>query len=985
MWVSPTSMAITGELGDVLISDNGGGRLMIFNDASLAYHYPSNIATFPSVASESNVVSLNEWQMVTYSIDNNDAVNIYHNGVLVITGDVSDHEFYLPDRFIIAEADIAGSTDKRYYDGALDDVGIYQRTLSAQEVSELYINQALVAHYPFNGNTNDESGNGHNGIVTGATLTNDRHNNVNAAYIFDSAGDQITATAPLGLGENISISAWVRLASTFGTSTGPIVEVNTSASSAFQFEVNPSKKLYLVKTDNSQTENLVLGTTTLTTDEWYYIAMVNNGPNVKFYVNGQLDSETTNTGSIRSDGIDMFVGGQGAEFFDGVIDEVRIYSKALTATDIADIYNLEKPLSTENEMIDFSFAEQTGTATINTGTISIDVANGTDVTSLVASFSASARTKVTVNGIEQVSGITSNDFTNIVIYTITAEDGITTQSWDVTVNVQSVNFALTSTPSSIDESVGTAITIDVQDNSQISAITFLYRGISEGSSAAFASKATTNTGTVYSATLTGNEDLLGVEFKFIAELTSGGSIESEVNYININHSGNGLTIPTDRIKFSETDETAYRVISVPLSMSNKNSTAVFDELGTYNEGWRLYSFSPSSSATGGDFQEQSTSGTSIQLGSGYFILGKTNATINTGAGETAEATPINPTVIQIKQGWNLIGNPYNFTIDWADVLAANSGVTNIDQLGVQLKVWLDSYTNSQNHLLSFQGGFVFSSEAMTIEIPVTKNKSLTGNGGRVEGGRQEGTEKDLPNWAANFNLKNNAGVETIMQLGMHENAALSYDKYDLVALPSLTTSAAMKIAHPEFFVPTFSSDFVPVAEYFEWEIELSNYEPGVNYNLNWDIVEHQTSDKIRMLYDVTNQKRMNMAEVNNYSFTASKNHAFMVYFGNEEQIANNLMPHTITLGDAFPNPVKNQVTIPVNIPKSDDGVMVQVIVYNLQGKLVKTITNKQFKAGFSQLNWNRIDDYGASVPSGIYIISMKTDKNYSNTKKIILE
>ena len=43
----------------------------------------------------------------------------------------------------------------------------------------------LVAYYPFNGNANDASGNGNNGIVNGATLTTDRLGNMNSAYTFN--------------------------------------------------------------------------------------------------------------------------------------------------------------------------------------------------------------------------------------------------------------------------------------------------------------------------------------------------------------------------------------------------------------------------------------------------------------------------------------------------------------------------------------------------------------------------------------------------------------------------------------------------------------------------------------------------------------------------------------------------------------------------------------------------------------------------------
>ena len=59
------------------------------------------------------------------------------------------------------------------------------------------LNQGLIAYYPFNGNANDESGNGLDGTVNGASLTLDRHGNANSAFDFDGEDDWIDATAHL--------------------------------------------------------------------------------------------------------------------------------------------------------------------------------------------------------------------------------------------------------------------------------------------------------------------------------------------------------------------------------------------------------------------------------------------------------------------------------------------------------------------------------------------------------------------------------------------------------------------------------------------------------------------------------------------------------------------------------------------------------------------------------------------------------------------
>ena len=55
----------------------------------------------------------------------------------------------------------------------------------------------LVGWWPFNGNANDESGNGNNGTVNGATLTSDRFGNVNMAYDF-TQGNSINIANSLG-------------------------------------------------------------------------------------------------------------------------------------------------------------------------------------------------------------------------------------------------------------------------------------------------------------------------------------------------------------------------------------------------------------------------------------------------------------------------------------------------------------------------------------------------------------------------------------------------------------------------------------------------------------------------------------------------------------------------------------------------------------------------------------------------------------------
>ncbi len=94
----------------------------------------------------------------------------------------------------------------------------------------------------------------------------------------------------------------------------------------------------------------------------------------------------------------------------------------------------EAAVSTQAEILSFSLVEQIGPATINsgTGTIDITVAPGTEVTALVPTIEVSLG--ATISPLSDVA----QDFTNAVVYTVTAQDGTTTKAWTVTVTISSI-------------------------------------------------------------------------------------------------------------------------------------------------------------------------------------------------------------------------------------------------------------------------------------------------------------------------------------------------------------------------------------------------------------------------------------------------------------------------------------------------------------------------------------------------------------------
>ncbi|KPA15373.1 protein containing Fibrinogen, alpha/beta/gamma chain, partial [Candidatus Magnetomorum sp. HK-1] len=95
------------------------------------------------------------------------------------------------------------------YDGTNVD-GLMFDHLAFKNTDEIF--KGLVAYYPFNGNANDESGNGNDGEVHGAALTEDRFGNLNKAFVFDGDNDYINVkdSSSLDISSTITISCWIK-------------------------------------------------------------------------------------------------------------------------------------------------------------------------------------------------------------------------------------------------------------------------------------------------------------------------------------------------------------------------------------------------------------------------------------------------------------------------------------------------------------------------------------------------------------------------------------------------------------------------------------------------------------------------------------------------------------------------------------------------------------------------------------------------------
>ena len=120
---------------------------------------------------------------------------------------------------------------------------------------------------------------------------------------------------------------------------------------------------------------------------------------------------------------------------------------------------------------------------------------------------------------------------------------------------------------------------------------------------------------------------------------------------------------------------------------------------------------------------------------------------------------------------------------------------------------------------------------------------------------------------------------------------------------------------------------------------------------------------------------------NQYSFDPSKSSAFKIYFG--QDLKSKVKPEGIFLGEAFPNPSSRLVNIPFTVSGSEY-YQVRLEVYDMTGRKVTTLLDKELKAGFYSTTWD-VDQTGTVNGLYAYRLMVRTNgKSETYTNRVII-
>jgi len=311
----------------------------------------------------------------------------------------------------------------------------------------------LVGYWPFCGNANDESGNGNNGTVNGATLTTDRFGNANSAYDFDGVNDYLDFGNPTLLNPtpfSYSQSCWIKLVD-YSAIQDPILSKRhqDNGNDWATALIKSDGKVSFFSDDKQHYTTNFATSPVLDSSFWYQFTFVKNGYSYIMYMNGYLVDSIYDTHIMGGTNDNFIAGKQGAwnAFFKGKIDDIGIWNRALSSSEAQQLYS-----NGAQQTYQWSTGDTTSSILVSpdsTTTYYVTISNG--IHSCVDSVTVTVNNPQFQFAQDSVSGCDT--------VTVNAGAGWSTYTWSSGDTTQSVSFTTTGMKVlTVTDSIGCAAT-----------------------------------------------------------------------------------------------------------------------------------------------------------------------------------------------------------------------------------------------------------------------------------------------------------------------------------------------------------------------------------------------------------------------------------------------------------------------------------------------------------------------------------------------
>ncbi len=452
----------------------------------------------------------------------------------------------------------------------------------------------------------------------------------------------------------------------------------------------------------------------------------------------------------------------------------------------------------------------------------------------------------------------------------------------------------------------------------------------------------------FSETIWGHER--GVEYYISAANSFHSTSLPEVGTISVPfYVPDGLRHPLH----AGTEAAAYRLISVPLDLDEKNVRAVLeDDLGPYDRTkWRFFDDDQITELVG-VYQE-------LRPGDAYWLLVKeAGKELTTGAGLSLRTDE--PFRIPLHDGWNLVSSPFSFPVPVANVRATSGRA-------IELLKFEGSWSSLHDALMPFAGYAVFSPGS--DELLINPDVSAAGRGESVQGAGREGVFE----WFIRILASQGEAGDAHTFAAVSSNASVGLDELDRPEPPGIGEFVRVSFPHAEWKTNAvrYSADVRPVPEDEErWTVAVQTRRSG-RVDLQFDGVKTVPSLYGVWLVDEVAGVRQDLRAQPHYAVASGgdgqeRRLTLLVTPGRD---AGPEIPSSFELFQNFPNPFEHATTLRYGVPEAS---AVLLEVYDLLGRRVARLVEGNASAGYHAAVWNGRSEAGVPVGSGTYLVRMRS-------------
>ncbi|MDI6804518.1 MAG: FlgD immunoglobulin-like domain containing protein [Bacteroidota bacterium] len=514
------------------------------------------------------------------------------------------------------------------------------------------------------------------------------------------------------------------------------------------------------------------------------------------------------------------------------------------------------------------------------------------------------------------------------------------------------------------------VSFNVTDLSGVASATLFYR---RGGDQTFTPLTLTKTGNIYNGVIPASSiTSRGLEFYVTAADVYNNIARFPVTDIYSAQVAvlNGVAKPTAQPAGSE--QNAYRLISLPISATNKTPSAVLeDDLGAYNNTkWRFFELK------GGKLPYVEYGNTSQMLpGKSFWLIVKdAGKIINTGEG-TSNFTHVRYS-IPLDTGWTLIGNPFNFDVPFSNLTRKSGSV-------LDARSYNGNWTSHSGAIIPFEG-YAVSNLSGSIDTLFVNPKV------GIVPPKQTAEKSEDVIWKIKILAECRGAKDDDNEIVISPSAMVDYDELDKPEPPVIGEFVSVYFPRANWgkILDKFCVDARPnPVDGADWEFEvLSNIEDKID--LKFDGLENIPLETEVVLIDKLIKSTQYLRQSDKYSFTnlsKSNPRKMNILVGSQSFIQNKLteigaVPHEFELSQNFPNPFNPTTVIRYGLPNASH---VTIKIYDLLGQEIKTLADETQESGYRSVEWNGKNSLGIEAASGLYFYRIEAADIQNPGKKFV--